>query len=520
MSKPVLWIVIPCYNEEQVLPITAPMFLEKIHSLTAQGLVSDKSRVLFVNDGSRDKTWELIQGFAAQDEHYIGISQSRNRGHQNAVLAGLMEALHSDSCDITISIDCDGQDDINAMDEMVKKYLDGAEVVYGVRSRRDTDTFFKRFTAEGFYHVMNALGADIVFNHADYRLISTRVLESFADYKEVNIFLRGMVPLVGFAHDVVTYERHERLAGESHYPLSKMLALAFDGITSLSNKPIRIITGAGIVVSLVSFIGVIWAIVCAAMGSSVAGWASTVCIVCFMGGVQLVCLGVIGEYIGKIYMETKGPPALYHLGAHMGSLRKEISRMSKQSWKGSTLLNPEPPVLVSCGGLDKPNLITIGWTGTICTQPSMVSISVRPERYSHQLLCERGQFAINLPTEKLVRAIDWCGVKSGRDVDKFAACGLHAAPGSVLTDCPVLEESPVNLECRITQRIPLGSHDLFLAEVVACDVDESLLDEKGKLCLDKANLIVYSHGEYLALGKKLGTFGYSVRKKKPAKHKK
>ena len=282
--------------------------LQQLDALTAQGLVSEKSRVLFVNDGSKDKTWELIQSFAAQDEHYIGISQSRNRGHQNAVLAGLMEALHSDSCDITISIDCDGQDDINAMDEMVKKYLDGAEVVYGVRSRRDTDTFFKRFTAEGFYHVMNALGADIVFNHADYRLISTRVLESFADYKEVNIFLRGMVPLVGFAHDVVTYERHERLAGESHYPLSKMLALAFDGITSLSNKPIRIITGAGIVVSLVSFIGVIWAIVCAAMGSSVAGWASTVCIVCFMGGVQLVCLGVIGEYIGKIYMETKARP--------------------------------------------------------------------------------------------------------------------------------------------------------------------------------------------------------------------
>ena len=308
MSKPILWIVIPCYNEEQVLPITAPLFLKKINDLSAAGLVSEKSRVLFVNDGSRDTTWSLIQKFASEDEHFIGISQSRNRGHQNAVLAGLMEALHSGSCDITISIDCDGQDDINAMDEMVKKYLDGAEVVYGVRSRRDTDTFFKRFTAEGFYHVMNALGADIVFNHADYRLISTRVLESFADYKEVNIFLRGMVPLVGFPHDVVTYERHERLAGESHYPLSKMLALAFDGITSLSNKPIRIITGAGIVVSLVSFIGVIWAIVCAAMGSSVAGWASTVCIVCFMSGVQLVCLGVIGEYVGKIYMETKARP--------------------------------------------------------------------------------------------------------------------------------------------------------------------------------------------------------------------
>ena len=194
--------------------------------------------------------------------------------------------------------------------------------------------------------------------------------------------------------------------------------------------------------------------------------------------------------------------------------------MSKQSWKGSTLLNPEPPVLVSCGGLDKPNLITVGWTGTICTQPSMVSISVRPERYSHHLIKERGQFAINLPTEQLVRAVDWCGVKSGRDNDKFSACKLHAAPGSVLTDCPILEESPVNLECRVTQVIPLGSHDLFLAEVVACDVDESLLDENGKLCLDKAKLIVYSHGEYLSLGKKLGTFGYSVRKKKPGKRKK
>lgn len=307
MSKPILWIVIPCYNEEQVLPITAPMFLQKITSLTEKGMISDKSRVLFVNDGSRDKTWELICSFAKQDAHFIGISQSRNRGHQNAVLAGLMEA-RANNCDITISIDCDGQDDINAMDEMVQKYLDGAEVVYGVRSRRDTDTFFKRFTAEGFYHLMNALGADIVFNHADYRLISARVLDSFADYKEVNIFLRGMVPLVGFQSEQVFYERHERLAGESHYPLRKMLALAFDGITSLSNKPIRLITGAGIVVSLISFIGVIWAIVQAAMGSVVAGWASTICIVCFVGGVQLVCLGVIGEYIGKIYMETKARP--------------------------------------------------------------------------------------------------------------------------------------------------------------------------------------------------------------------
>ena len=304
---PRLIIVIPCYNEQEVLPITAPQFLAKINQLAAEGLISGDSRVMFVNDGSKDDTWNIIQQLADQDEHYIGIAQSRNRGHQNAVLAGLMEA-RANNCDITISIDCDGQDDINAMDEMVQKYLDGAEVVYGVRSRRDTDTFFKRFTAEGFYHVMNALGADIVFNHADYRLISTRVLESFADYREVNIFLRGMVPLVGFRSDVVTYARHERLAGESHYPLSKMLALAFDGITSLSNKPIRLITGAGIVVSLISFIGVIWAIVQAVLGSAVAGWASTICIVCFMGGVQLVCLGVIGEYVGKIYMETKARP--------------------------------------------------------------------------------------------------------------------------------------------------------------------------------------------------------------------
>ena len=306
MGNPILYIVIPCYNEEAVLPLTSGMFLKKIKDLAAAGKISDKSRILFVNDGSKDKTWDIIRSLAEADEHYRGVCLSRNRGHQNALLAGLMTA--KDLADVTISIDCDGQDDINAMDEMVRKYLEGAEVVYGVRSRRDTDTFFKRFTAEGFYHLMNALGADIVFNHADYRLISTRVLESFADYREVNIFLRGMVPLVGYPSDTVYYERHERLAGESHYPLSKMLALAFDGITSLSNKPIRLITGAGIVVSLISFIGVIWAIVQAVLGSAVAGWASTICIVCFMGGVQLVCLGVIGEYVGKIYMETKARP--------------------------------------------------------------------------------------------------------------------------------------------------------------------------------------------------------------------
>lgn len=304
--QPVLYIVIPCYNEEQVLPITCSMFLEKIKSLVQKEKISDDSRVLFVNDGSKDKTWEIIKQLAKEDYHYKGISQSRNRGHQNAVLAGLMEA--KDVCDITVSIDCDGQDDINAMDAMVDAYLDGCEIVYGVRSRRDTDTFFKRFTAEGFYKVMNWMGAEVVFNHADYRLVSSRVLQEFANYKEVNIFLRGMFPLVGFKSTSVYYERHERIAGESHYPLSKMLALAFDGITSLSVKPLHLITGLGCGIAVLSFIGVIWSVLVALTGHSVAGWASMTSIVCFIGGVQLICLGVLGEYIGKIYMEVKHRP--------------------------------------------------------------------------------------------------------------------------------------------------------------------------------------------------------------------
>lgn len=304
--QPILYIVIPCYNEEQVLPITCSMFLEKIKSLVQKEKISDESRILFVNDGSKDKTWEIIKQLAKEDFHYKGISQSRNRGHQNAVLAGLMEA--KDVCDITISIDCDGQDDINAMDAMVDAYLDGCEIVYGVRSRRDTDTFFKRYTAEGFYKVMNWMGAEVVFNHADYRLVSSRVLQEFANYKEVNIFLRGMFPLVGFKSTSVYYERHERIAGESHYPLSKMLALAFDGITSLSVKPLHLITGLGCGIAVLSFIGVIWSVIVALTGHSVAGWASMTSIVCFIGGVQLICLGVLGEYIGKIYMEVKHRP--------------------------------------------------------------------------------------------------------------------------------------------------------------------------------------------------------------------
>ena len=303
---PRLYIVIPCYNEQEVLPITAPMFLEKVTSLAAKGKVSEDSRVLFVNDGSKDKTWEIIKELAAQDEHYIGICQSRNRGHQAAVLAGLMEA--KDVCDITISIDCDGQDDINAMDEMVDAYLEGCEVVYGVRSSRETDTFFKRATAQGFYKFLAMMGAEVVYNHADYRLISSRVLKEFANYKEVNLFLRGMVPLVGFKSTSVSYSRAERIAGESHYPLKKMIALAVDGITSLSVKPLRLIMGFGLFVAFVSFLGVIWALITALTGHSVSGWASMTCIICFVSGVQLICLGIIGEYIGKIYMESKQRP--------------------------------------------------------------------------------------------------------------------------------------------------------------------------------------------------------------------
>lgn len=304
--RPRLYIIIPCYNEEKVLPITAPMFLKKIYQLTEKEEISEDSRVLFVNDGSKDDTWNLIKNLSVEDCHYMGISQSRNRGHQNAVLAGLMEA--KDVADITISIDCDGQDDINAMDEMIQAYKNGAEVVYGVRSKRNTDTFFKRFTAESFYRLMNWMGAEVVFNHADYRLISSRVLQEFVGFKEVNIFLRGMVPLVGFNSTSVYYERHERIAGESHYPLKKMLALAFDGITSLSVKPIRLITGFGAGISILGFIAMIWAITMEIIGNTVTGWASMVCIVCFLGGIQLLSLGIIGEYIGKIYMETKARP--------------------------------------------------------------------------------------------------------------------------------------------------------------------------------------------------------------------
>lgn len=303
---PILYIVVPCYNEQDVLPIIAPLFDAKLDELIGSGKINKKSRILLVDDGSKDKTWDIICGLARRNSRFCGIAQSRNRGHQNAVLAGLMEA--KDLCDITISIDCDGQDEMDAMNAMVDAYLDGCEVVYGVRNDRDSDTWFKRFTAETFYKVLNWMGAEVVFNHADYRLVSARVLQELAGFKEVNIFLRGMFPLVGFKSTSVYYRRQERIAGKSHYPLKKMVALALDGITSLSIKPIRIITGLGLWIATFSFLGVLWSILMYMVGRTVSGWASMTCIICLIGGVQLVSLGILGEYIGKIYLETKSRP--------------------------------------------------------------------------------------------------------------------------------------------------------------------------------------------------------------------
>ena len=301
-----LVVVIPCYNEEAVIGTTSKLFLDKLNKMIEDGLISEDSRIMFVNDGSSDSTWDMIKALSRQDSHFIGVSQSRNRGHQNAVLAGLMEA--KDMCDITISIDCDGQDDVEAMSEMVEKYLEGSEIVYGVRNNRDTDSFLKRNTAQWFYKLLNKMGVEAVYNHADYRLVSSRVLNEFENFQEVNLFLRGMFPLVGFKTSEVYYKRNERLAGESHYPLGKMIGLAWDGITSLSVKPIQIITIIGLFVSLGGFIAIIWAIISSVAGNTVSGWASLLCIVCFMGGIQLLSLGIIGQYIGKIYLETKRRP--------------------------------------------------------------------------------------------------------------------------------------------------------------------------------------------------------------------
>ncbi|MBR0512065.1 MAG: glycosyltransferase family 2 protein [Ruminococcus sp.] len=306
-SPEILYMVVPCYNEQAVLRTTAEQLKIKYTSLISSGLISPESRIVFVNDGSADETWEIIRELHSTDPKFFsGIDLAHNKGHQNAVLAGLMTV--KDICDMCITMDADLQDDINTIDEMVKKYYEGNQVVYGVRSARDTDTFFKKTTAEGFYKFMSAMGADVIYNHADFRLMSKRVLQELANFKEVNLFLRGMVPLIGFKNCKVYYERHERAAGESKYPLKKMLSFAVNGITSFSTKPLKLITALGLIMSAVSVIAFIWAFITKIAGFTEHGWSSTMCSIWLIGGLQLFCLGIIGEYIGKIYAEVKQRP--------------------------------------------------------------------------------------------------------------------------------------------------------------------------------------------------------------------
>ena len=305
-KTPTVYFVIPCYNEEAVLAETTKRLTEKLLSMKEKGLADDKSRILYVDDGSKDKTWEIIDGFNKSNEFVEGVKLAHNRGHQNALMAGLMTAMKKADC--AISLDADLQDDTDVLDEFVAKYMDGCDVVYGVRNKRDTDTFFKKTTAEGFYKFMKILGVDIVFNHADYRLMSKRALEGLAEYSEVNLFLRGIVPLIGYRSDYVYYDRHERFAGESKYPLKKMLAFAVDGITSFSVKPLKLISNLGIIISLLSVFGLLYALISHAMGAAVAGWTAIVASIWLLGGIQLLCIGVVGTYIGKIYSEVKRRP--------------------------------------------------------------------------------------------------------------------------------------------------------------------------------------------------------------------
>ena len=301
-----LYVVVPCYNEEKVLKETTKRLAEKLEKLILKKRISEDSRIMYVNDGSKDKTWELIEDYSRIHKLVTGICLSRNRGHQNALLAGLMTA--KEYADVVISMDADLQDDINAIDEMLDKYDDGCEIVYGVRKSRKKDSFFKKHTAQAFYKFMKLMGVDIVYNHADYRLTSKRVLECFADYKEVNLFLRGMFPLVGFKSDVVYYERGKRFAGESKYPLKKMLNFAWDGITSFSTKPIRYVLILGILIFLVSIGMTIYSIVVYLMGNTVPGWTFLACSIWMLAGVEMLALGIIGEYVGKVYSETKARP--------------------------------------------------------------------------------------------------------------------------------------------------------------------------------------------------------------------
>lgn len=302
---PVVYFVIPCYNEEKVLPETVKRLSAKINSMIADGIAAKESRILLVDDGSKDGTWGLISKYSDENELVSGIKLAHNRGHQNALLAGLMTAREYADC--VISLDADLQDDIEVLDQFVKKYLEGCDIVYGVRNKRETDTAFKRITAQSFYKFMAMLGVDLVYNHADYRLMSRRALDALSEYKEVNLFLRGLVPLIGYRSDYVYYDRHERFAGESKYPLKKMLAFAIDGITSFSVKPLKMIFNIGALVSLVSLVGVIWSLISHCNGGA-AGWAVAVWSLWLLGGILLLCMGILGTYIGKIYSEVKARP--------------------------------------------------------------------------------------------------------------------------------------------------------------------------------------------------------------------
>lgn len=302
----VLYLVIPCYNEEEVLPETSKRLTAKLGAMIEMGFISQDSKIVFVNDGSKDHTWQLIRQYHEENPMIQGINLSRNKGHQNALLAGLMTV--KEYCDMAISMDADLQDDVDAIDQFVEKYYEGCEVVYGVRSERKTDSFFKRASAQSFYKLMLHMGVEIVYNHADYRLMSRRALDEMEGFKEVNLFLRGIVPLIGFQSGVVTYERHERFAGESKYPLKKMLNFAFDGITSFSVKPIRMVTTLGIIIFAISILMLIYFLITWCIGWTVPGWTSIVVSVWAIGGLQLLAIGIIGEYIGKIYMETKARP--------------------------------------------------------------------------------------------------------------------------------------------------------------------------------------------------------------------
>lgn len=307
-KAPTLYIVVPCYNEKEVLPETSKRLKKKVDSLKKAKKISNASRVAFVNDGSKDNTWEMIQDLHHKDpDTFSGVNLSRNRGHQNALLAGLMTV--KESCDVTISMDADLQDDIEAVDAMMESYIQGSDVVYGVRSARDTDTIFKKATAEGFYKIMKVMGADVVFNHADYRLMSRRALDGLSMFKEVNLFLRGIVPLVGYKSDTVEYSRSERFAGESKYPLKKMLSFAVDGITSFSIKPIRLVSALGVVLVLVGLSILAYSLYQYFSGHTTAGWTSVLVSLWFIGGMIMISLGVVGEYVGKIYLESKGRPS-------------------------------------------------------------------------------------------------------------------------------------------------------------------------------------------------------------------